>query len=454
MTDRAVLGVRASATFWTVWVGQFVSIVGSGLTLFGIPIWLFVETGSITQLATLMLVMAIARTVASPLVGTLVDRWDRRRTMMLSDAGAAMGTLAIAALLAFDALEVWHLYPALAVSAFFSAFQFPAYHAAITLLVPKDQLGKAAGLAELAESAQRVGAPVIAGALLTWVDLWAVVLADVATFLVALATLAVVRFPSPPRSAEAEAAKGTIWGEAKFGFQYLRARRGLWALVLFIAAIVLLMSFVNVLLFPLVLEFASEAQFGLTLSLAAIALLVGSAVMSAWGGPQRKVYGTLGFMVLLAIGTVVAGLSPSLFVVAAGMTLVFFPVPIVNGCSHAIFQTKVAPDVQGRVFAIRRMFGEGMGPIAFLLAGPIAEWVFEPWMAEGGALAGTVGEVLGTGPGRGVGLIFVLLGLATFGVIAAGFSYGPLRNIDTELPDAIPDEPVPAAQQPARGDGD
>ncbi len=444
MTDRAALGVRASATFWTVWVGQFVSIVGSGLTLFGIPIWLFVETGSITQLATLMLVMAVARTVASPLVGTLVDRWDRRLAMMLSDAGAAFGTLMIVALLAFGSLEVWHLYPTLAINAFFNAFQFPAYHSAMSLLVPKDQLGKAAGLAELSESAQRVVAPLVAGALLTWVDLWAVVLADVATFLVALATLAVVRFPAPPRSEEAEAAKGSIWSEAKYGFSYLMARPGLRALVLLIAAIVLLMSFVNVLLFPLVLEFASEAELGLTLSVAAVALLVGSAIMGAWGGPDRKVYGTLGFTVVLGIGTIVTGLRPSLFMVALGMTFVLFPVPIVNGCSHAIFQTKVAPDVQGRVFAIRRMFGEGMGPIAFLLAGPLAERLFEPWLADGGALAGSAGDVLGTGPGRGVGLMFVVLGVATIAVVAAGFAYGPLRNVDTEVPDAIPDEPVAA----------
>ncbi len=444
MTDRAVLGVRASATFWTVWVGQFVSIVGSGLTLFGIPIWLFVETGSITQLATLMLVMAVARTVASPVVGTLVDRWDRRFAMMLSDAGAAAGTLMIVALLAFGALEVWHLYPTLAINAFFNAFQFPAYHSAMTLLVPKDQLGKAAGLAELSESAQRVVAPLVAGALLTWVDLWAVVLADVATFLVALGTLAVVRFPAPPASEESDAAKGSIWSEAKYGFAYLVARPGLRALVILIAAIVLLMSFVNVLLFPLVLEFATEAELGLTMAVAALALLVGSAVMSAWGGPDRKVYGTLGFTVVLALGTVVTGLRPSLFVVALGMTFVLFPVPIVNGCSHAIFQTKVAPAVQGRVFAIRRMAAEGMGPIAFLLAGPLAERLFEPWLADGGALAGTVGDVLGTGPGRGVGLIFVLLGIATLAVVAAGFAYPPLRNVDVEVPDAIPDEQVPA----------
>ncbi len=448
MTQRAVLGVRASATFWTVWIGQFVSIVGSGLTMFGIPIWLFVQTGSITQLATLMLVMAVARTVASAFAGVLVDRWDRRHAMMLSDAGAAVGTLAIALLLAFDALEIWHLYPALAVNAFFDAFQFPAYSAAVTLLVPKEQLGKAAGLAELADSARRVGAPVVAGALLTWVDLWAVVFLDVATFLVALATLSVVRFPAPPRTAASEAARGSMWREGKFGWNYLMARPGLRALVFFIAAIVLLMSFVNVLIFPLVLSFGSEAEFGSTLSLAALALLVGSAVMSAWGGPRRKVYGALGFMVPLGIGVVIAGLRPNLLLVALGMMLVFFPVPLVNGSSQAIFQTKVAPDVQGRVFAIRRMFAEGMGPIAFLAAGPLADRLFEPWMDDGAALASSVGEVLGTGPGRGVGLLFVLLGIATIAVTAVGFAYRPLREIDSELPDAIPDEPAVSPSAP------
>ncbi len=445
MTDRAVLGVRASATFWTVWTGQFVSIVGSGLTLYGIPIWLFVETGSITQLASLMLVMALARTAAMPLVGVLVDRWDRRRAMIVSDAGAGAATLVIAALIAFDALAVWHLYPILAASAFFGAFQYPAYSAAVSLLVPKDQLGRAAGLAELAESAQRVLAPVVAGALLTWVDLWALVVADFATFLVAVATLATVRFPRPPASAEAAAASGSVWSEARYGWRYLLDRRGLLALVAFIGVIVLLLSFVNVLIFPLVLAIGTEAELGATLSLAAIALLGGSALMSGWGGPDRKVNGTLGFMVPLGVGLVVVGLRPELWLVGAGMALVLFQVPLINGCSQAIFQTKVAPDVQGRVFAIRRLVAEGFAPLAFLAAGPLADGLFEPWLADGGALAGNVGDLVGTGPGRGVGLIFVLLGLATIAVTALAYSYKPLRDVEVELPDAIADAPVPAS---------
>ncbi len=428
-------------TFWTVWLGQFVSIVGSGLTLYGIPIWLFVETGSITQLAVLLLVAGLARTAAMPLVGVLVDRWDRRRAMMLSDAGAAAGTLAIALLLALGSLEVWHLYPALAFSGFFGAFQFPAYSAAVTQLVPKHQLGRAAGLAELSESAARVAGPFLAGALLAWSGLGAVLAVDVATFVFALATLAVVRFPSVVATPDAREAEGSILSEARYGLRYLKTRPGLLALVLFIGAIALLLSFVNVLIFPLILEFASEADFGAAMSIAALGLVGGSLVMSGWGGPRRRINGVLGFMAPLAAGLVIVGLRPSLLLVTVGMVIVYFQVPIVNGSSQALFQTKVDPAVQGRVFAMRRLVGEGAAPAGLLLAGPLADRVFEPLMAEGGALASTVGDVLGTGPGRGVALMFVLVGLLTILVTAAFFSFGPLRQIDTDLPDAVAGEP-------------
>ncbi len=443
MTSRGALEAPGS-TFWIVWIGQFVSIVGSGLTLYGIPIWVFLETRSITQLALLLLVASLARVAAMPLVGILVDRWDRRRAMMLSDAGAGLGTLAIALLLVFDALQVWHLYPALAFSGFFGALQFPAYSAAVTQLVPKAQLGRAAGLAELSDSVARVVGPFLAGALLAWSGLGAVVLVDVVTFLVALTTLAAVRFPTVLRSDEVEAASGSLLSEARFGLSYLRARRGLLALVLFIGAIALLMSFVNVLIFPLILSFATEAEFGAAMSVAALALVASSLVMSSWGGPRTRMHGVLGFMLLVAGGLVIVGLRPNLVPVTLGVMIVYFQVPLINGSSQALFQTKVEPGVQGRVFAIRRLVGEGAAPLGLLLAGPLADRVFEPLLAVDGALAGSVGVVLGTGPGRGVGLVFVVVGVLTAAVTAAGYAYRPLRELDSNVPDAVPDAPLAA----------
>ncbi len=416
-------------TFRIVWAGQLVSIVGSSLTLFGLPIWVFLETESTTQVGFLMLFMALARGVAMPFVGVITDRWDRRHVMILSDAGAAAGTLVVALLLAAGVLEVWHLYPTLAVSAFFGAFQFPAYSAAVTLLVPKGQLGRAAGLAELAESIGRVAGPVLAGVLVMNVGLGGVIIADIGTFLFAVATLLVVQFPRPARSEVGSAGAGTVFQEAVFGFRYLRERRGLFLLVVIIGVIAGLMAFINLLIFPLILTIGTETEFGTTVSLAALGLVAGSMVMSAWGGSKRKMDGFLGFLVVVGAGLVVMGLRPSLVLIGAGLGLTLFAVPIVNGSSQAIFQTKVEPDVQGRVFAIRRLVGEAATPLAFLFAGPLA-------------------DAVDSGSGRGVALLFVVLGALTIGVAAAGYACRPLRELEDQIPDAVG---RPAPQEPPVG---
>jgi len=193
--------------FALVWFGQLISITGSGLTEFGLSVWVFQRTGSTTQFALTFLAFTLPRILLSPLAGTLVDRWDRRRAMLLSDTGAALTTLAIALLLIAGRLEVWHIYIATAISSSLSAFQRPAYKATITLLVPKEHYGRASGMVSLARSIPSLVSPALAGFLIVAIGLEGVILIDFATFLFAVFTLLLVRFPRPEISAEAQKPK-------------------------------------------------------------------------------------------------------------------------------------------------------------------------------------------------------------------------------------------------------
>jgi MFS family permease len=186
----------SNRTFMVVWFGQVVSNLGSGMTAFGLGIWVYQETGSATQLAFIILASRVPALFVSPFAGALIDRWDRRWAMLLSDGGAAVGTLAIMLLLLTNSLELWHLYVALAVSGVFQAFQFPAYGAAITLMVDKDDYARASGFVQLAGSVGRVVAPAAAAAIVVWVGLTPLFIVDFVTFLVAVATLLSVRFPA------------------------------------------------------------------------------------------------------------------------------------------------------------------------------------------------------------------------------------------------------------------
>jgi MFS family permease len=429
-------------TFGIIWFGQLISLVGSGMTGFALGIWVFQETGSVTQFALISLFVTLPTILLAPFAGALVDRWDRRWVLILSDAGAGLSTLIVALLLFSGRLEVWHIYLTSGLSSAFSSFQWPAYTAATTLLVPKRHFGRASGMTQFGQAAAQIISPALAGVLVVTIEVQGVILLDFATFLFAVFTLLMIRIPKPAMSAEAEEAKGSLLQEAVFGWQYIRARVGLLGLLLLFAATNFTVSIASVVFTPMILAFSDAAVLGSLLSIGGVGMLLGSIVMSAWGGPKRKIFGVLIFEAILAVSILLAGIRPDVTLLGVSIFGAFFTLPIVNGSSQAIWQSKVTPDLQGRVFSIRRMIAWSSQPLAYLLAGPLADRVFEPMLQPDGALAGSVGKLIGVGPGRGIGFLFILLGVAGLASIVVAALYPRLRNVEDELPDAVQEEPV------------
>ncbi len=430
-----LLAVKGFRTFLLIWGGQLISLTGSGLTGFALGVWVFQRTGSVTQFALISLFTALPGILFSPIAGALVDRWDRRWAMILSDAGASLCTVSIVVLLLANRLEVWQIYIIMAVSSTFSAFQWPAYSAATTLLVPKEHLGRAGGMVQIAEAVGMIAAPPLAAVLLGAIQLQGVILIDFITFLFAVSTLLMVRIPRPEVTREGREGRGSLLHEAAFGWQYINARRGLLALLLFFAVTNFTSGVVQVLFTPLVLGFTTVATLGMLMSIGGIALLVGSLTMSAWGGPKRRIFGIYLFSVLSSIALLAVGFPASIAIWAVAVFVYFFGLPIINSCSQAIWQTKTAPDVQGRVFSVRRMIAWSSLPLAYLIAGPLADHIFEPLMSVNGPLANSFGRIIGTGPGRGIALLFSVFGIVTMIVTGIAFLYPRLRRLEIELPD-------------------
>lgn len=430
--------------FGIIWLGQLVSLIGSALTTFALGVWTYQQTGATTRFALLSLCAVLPGILLAPLAGALVDRWDRRWAMIFSDTGSGVSTLILALLLLTDQLAAWHIYLGILVSAIFGAFQWPAYSAAVTMLVPQEQLGRANGLIQIAFAAGQLLAPLLAGVLIGQIGVGGIMIIDSATFLFALATLAVVRIPRPPRTAEGAAAAGSLLSEAAYGWRYVLARPGMLGMLLFSALTNFSMGVVEVVITPLVLSFASATVLGTVLSIGGSGMLIGSIVMSIWGGPRRRMYGLFGFTLLQGLALFVGGLRPAAPLIAAAAFVFLFSAPMIIGCSQAIWQSKVAPDVQGRVFAVRSMVSWSSLPLAYLSAGPLADGIFEPLMARDGALASNLGPLIGSGPGRGIGLLIMLLGLFTMLVTLAGSLYPRLRLVEDELPDIVLAAPAEA----------
>ena len=441
-------GMRA---FWVIWAGQVVSLLGTAMTNFGLTIWAYQETGEATALALIGFFFITPMVILSPTAGAIVDRSNRKTMMMLSDLAAGLTTIVQLTLLVSGNLEIWHLYITAAVAGTFQTFQWPAFSAAITLMVPKEQYGRANGLLQLANAASGIFAPLLAAALLGFIGLTGIMAIDVVSFAFAIGALLFVFIPQPERSEAGREAKANLWQESLYGFRHILRRPSLLGLQLVFMGGNLFAGLGFTLMAPLILARTgnNELILGSVNTAGAIGGVVGGLAMSAWGGPKRRVLGVLGGWLLFGLlGGTLFGLGQALPIwLIASFAAAFFG-PIIDASNQAIWQAKVEPDVQGRVFGTRRMIAWAISPLAHLIAGPLADQVFEPAMQPGGGLAGTFGSLVGTGAGTGMSLILFVCGIGIALVAIVGYMTRVVRNAEDILPDfdAIPEETaVPAA---------
>ncbi|MBM3150716.1 MAG: MFS transporter [Chloroflexi bacterium] len=428
-------------TFLLIWAGQLFSILGSGLSGFAVGVWIYQQTGQATPFALTVLFGSLPPLLVMPFAGSLADRWNRRLIMILADTGAALGTVAIAILLFMNNLQVWHIYIIVVFSSMASAFQEPAYMASITMLVPKKDFARANGMMQMGQAIGSIITPLLAGVLFVAIGLKGIILIDLATFFFAVTPLLIVRIPQPELKETAEEKRRrNVLSDLAIGWNFIRSRGGLLGLLLYYAMVNFLLNFSCVLMSPMILSAHSPAALGGVQTVTGAGMLAGGLLMSTWGGPKnRRIPAVIGFITLAVIGLAVAGLRASPVFPAVGFFIMMLFIPMASGASMAVWQSKVMPEVQGRVFSVRAMISRSMMPLAYLSAGPLADHVFEPLMREGGALANTfLGPLLGIGPGRGIGLMFVISGLAAALVSGLAYLTPRLRNIETELPDAVP----------------
>ena len=233
-----------------------------------------------------------------------------------------------------------------------------------------------------------------------------------------------------------------MWRDAAYGWKYLLERPGLFGLLWYYAVVNFFLSFSGVLITPLVLSYGTPAEMGVIQTIGGVALLIGGLLMSIWGGPKsRRIWYVIAAIALSGFGFLLAGLRPSTSLIASAQFVILFFIPISAAISQAVWQTKVAPDIQGRIFSIRAMIAFSIIPIANIAAGLLADKVFEPLMAEGGVLSDTIiGATIGVGSGRGIALIFIISALFLWLSSIFAFAKQHIRDLELEIPDAIPNK--------------
>ena len=433
--------------FTIVWVGQAFSLLGTSMTAFALTIWAYQLTGSATALALVSFFHITPLLLISPLAGAIVDRSNRKLMMMLSDLASGLATIAILVLYVTGNLQIWHLYVTSVITGTFQTFQWPAYSAAITMIVPKQHYARAHAMNDLAGNTSGIFAPLLAGALLAFIGLGGILVIDIVTFTFAIGSLLLVHIPQPKATAEGQASQGSIWKESAYGFRYIFKRPSLLGLQLVFLVGNFFASLAYTLFAPMILARTNNNSiiFGSVQTAGAIGGVVGGLAMSAWGGPKKKVHGVLaGWAASGLLGLFLIGLGRSFPLWAVGSFFATFFIPLVNSSNQAIWQSKVAPDLQGRVFAIRRLIAWFVNPLATLIAGPLADFALEPAMRQGGALTGTFGWLSGIGPGAGMALIIMFAGIAAMFVGLGGYTVPVVRQAEDLLPDhdAVPEAEV------------
>jgi MFS transporter, DHA3 family, macrolide efflux protein len=423
--------------FTIVWIGQIVSVLASGMTAFAMTIYMYQQTHSATAMGLVQVAFITPFLIMSPIAGVMVDRYNRKLMMMISDVAGGIATFSLFILYFTGHLQYWHLYIAVAVSGIGTTFQWPAYSAAISVMIPKEQYGRG------------VLAPLIAGALIPLVAIGGILLIDSITFATAILALAVVFIPQPPQTVEGIQSRGNFWNEASYGFKYIFARPSLLGLQLIFFFGNLFSGISFTVLAPMILARTQQNSvvLGSVESAGAVGMVIGGIIMSTWGGFKKRVHGVLlGWSISSFFNAFLLSFGRGLPIWAPMMLLGGLFGPLINGSNQAIWQAKVAPDVQGRVFSARRLIAWFTNPISPIIGGTLADFVLEPAMKNpDSGLARIFSPLFGFGPGSGMSLLIFICGLIMMLVGISGYSVPAIRNAESILPDyeAVPKvEPV------------
>ncbi len=390
---------RSMIPFFVIWGGQAISLFGSQLVQFALIWWLTKITDSATVLATASLVGLLPQVVLGPVVGALVDRWNRRITMIVADGVIAVATVGLAALFLTGTVQVWHVYLLMFVRATAGGFHWAAMAASTSLMVPKEHLTRIQGLNQTLQGGLNIISAPLAALLLDLLPMQGILAIDVGTAMFAVGSLLFVTIPQPQRREppqEMQTGGPSVWQDLRQGLRYVWSWPGL-VMILLMATVINLALTPAASLLPILVtrHFHGEAlHLGWLESAWGIGMVLGGLVLGVWGGFRRRILTSLTALVGVGIGFSFIGLAPaSSFSMAVGaMFFVGVMLPIVNGPIHAVVQAAVIPEMQGRVFTLMASVSAAMSPLGLAIAGPVADTMgVRTWFVMGGVVTALMG---------------------------------------------------------------
>ena len=409
-----------------LWSTQSLSALGSAMTGYALILWLYRQSGSALETAMLAICSYAPYVLVSIFAGALSDRWNKKRTMLVCDLLAAVGTVVVLVLLKNGQLAPWHMYVLNAINGLMNTVQQPASDVAATLLVPKKYYQKTSGLRSFSSSLNTILHPVIASALFGFFGMEAVIAVDLATFAIAFVTL--LFFIPIPEISAGDNPQEKLLTAVKSGLSWLRANQLILNLILFLAFINLVASAYNAALPAMLLsrENGGETVLGLVNAVTGGASLVGGVIATLLPPPKNRVRAICGALMLsMSTQNFLLAFGRTPWVWCAGAVLGWLLIPLMNANMDVIFRTAIPVDMQGRVYACRNTLQFFTIPLGYFLGGLLVDRVFEPLLASVSS-DGLLAFLFGLGKGSGAAALFFVLGLA--GVLVCLIFYCILRQ--------------------------
>lgn len=428
--------MAAMRNFLLLYGGQILSFFGTSLSGFAVGVWVFQQTGSVMDFALIGFFTLAPIVLISPVSGVIADRWDKKTMMIATDAISALFSMWVLWLAWGNQLEVWHLYTMAIVSGLANGLQRPIYESTLPLIMPKRLLGNANGILQTGIGISELITPLLAGLLVAQFGLIPVIGIDLITFFIGVFGVLFAKVPKTLAQAE----KPSWWADMRSGWVYVIARRGLLALFIFMMIRNFFVGIIQAVALPILLTITTPEIGGLLLSIGGMGIIVGGIFVSVTGGSKRRILGVMFAQIVTGFALIVAGSTTVLWVIGVAILLVFVAIPIEESNSMVVVQTKVKPEILGRVQSVDQLLSTLAIPLAYLVAGPLADGIFEPLMAADGPLAASVGQLIGVGPGRGMALMLIVFGIVTMLITVIAYQYRPLRQIEEELPDMVSEE--------------
>lgn len=394
--------------FLIIWFGELLSTIGSGLTAFGLGVYVYQQTGMATATALVSLLALLPTVLLGPLAGVLADRYDRRKLMILGDGLSALGLFYMLFCVMSGTAGLVNICIGVTVSSVFASLLEPAYRATITDLLPQEQYAKASGLVQMAGSAKFLISPFLAGLLMKHSGITLILWIDICTFFVTVtATLFVARSVRQEKKQE-QKRFGTELAE---GFRILKNKPGIMQLVLLAALVCFFLTFIQTLSTPMLLAFTDEAALGIVETICAIGMLVSSLLIGVFSIKESYVktlamafFGIGGFMILF-------GIRENIILITVSGFLFFMCLPFANTCLDILVRRNIPNEAQGRAWGLIGLITQMGYVLANALCGVLADYVFAPALRENGFLYGNIGKIIGIGEGRGAALLIVFGGI-------------------------------------------